>query len=157
MYRMFVRHNVRAAFAALSQGSMDLVNAMSPDVHHTFPSTGALGGERSNRADVAAWLERLYRVLPGLRFDVRSVAVAGWPWDTTVGVEWTNTATLLDGSTYTNTGAHILHIHNGKITSFHAYLHDVDAIDDALAHQAAGGIDEATAPPIVSTGSGAGR
>lgn len=150
MYRTFVRHNVRGAFAALSSGSMSLLGAMNPDVHHTFPSSGALGGERTNRDDVAAWLQRLYRVLPGLRFDVLAVAVDGWPWNTTVGVEWTNTATLLDGSSYLNTGAHVLHLRNGKIVSFHAYLNDVDAVDAALARQAAHGLAEAAAPQIVS-------
>ena len=35
--------------------------------------------------------------------------------------------------------------------SFDAYLDDVAAIDDALARVAASGVDEATAPPIVSS------
>lgn len=87
-------------------------------MHHNFPSGGALGGERSTRDDVTAWLDRLYRVLPGLKFHVQAIAVDGWPWNTTVGVEWTNTATLLDGSPYTNTGAHILRIRWGKIVFF---------------------------------------
>ncbi|MGI5498639.1 nuclear transport factor 2 family protein [Lentzea sp. CA-135723] len=150
MYRWFVRRNVRAAFSALSRGEMSLIDNMAPDVHHTFPGRGALGGERSTREDVTAWLARLYRVLPGLEFRVRAVAVDGWPWHTTVGVEWTNEATLLDGSRYTNTGSHVLTLRNGRITAFHAYLGDVQSIDEALAHQAAGGLTEATAPAIVS-------
>lgn len=150
MYRMIVRRNVRAAFAALSRGDTALLAAMSPDVHHTFPSGGALGGERGTRDDVAAWLDRLYRVLPGLEFNVQAIAVDGWPWNTTVGVEWTNTGTLLDGSSYTNTGAHILRIRWGKIVSFHAYFHDIAAIDNALARVAAHGVTEAAAPPILT-------
>ncbi|MEV6039951.1 nuclear transport factor 2 family protein [Nonomuraea sp. NPDC052116] len=148
MYRMIVRRNVRAAFAALSRGSMDLIDAMSPDVHHTFPGSGALGGERTRRDDVEVWLERLYRVLPGLEFHVRSVAVDGGPWDTRVGVEWDSVAPLLNGGTYTNSGAHVLRIRKGKIVSFHAYLHDVQALDDALAQQAEHGLKEASAAPI---------
>ena len=89
-------------------------------------------------------------MLPGLAFHVRAVAVDGWPWDTTVGVEWTNDATLLDGSTYTNSGSHLIKIRNGKIVSFHAYLNDVNAIDDALTRLAAHGIGEAAAPAISS-------
>lgn len=67
MYRWFVRRNVRAAFAALSNGDMSLVNNMAPDVHHSFPGRGALGGQRSTRDDVVAWLARLYRIMPGRR------------------------------------------------------------------------------------------
>ncbi|MEV0220697.1 nuclear transport factor 2 family protein [Streptomyces sp. NPDC050704] len=150
MYRWFVRRNVRAAFAALSRGEMSLIDNMAPDVHHTFAGRGALGGERTSRDAVAAWLARLYRILPGLEFQVRAVAVDGWPWHTTVGVEWTNHATLLDGSTYTNTGSHILTLRNGKIVAFHAYLNDVRAIDDTLVRLAAHGVDEAAAPAITS-------
>jgi ketosteroid isomerase-like protein len=150
MYRWFVRHNVRAAFAALSGGEMSLIANMAPDVHHTFPGHGALGGRRTTRDDVAAWLARLYRILPGLQFQVRAVAVDGWPWHTTVGVEWTNEATLLDGSTYANTGCHILTLRKGKIVAFHAYLNDVQAFDDALARVADHGVEEAAAPPITS-------
>ncbi|MFC9427324.1 nuclear transport factor 2 family protein [Streptomyces sp. NPDC056987] len=151
MCRWFVRRNVRAAFAALSRGEMSLLDTMAPDVHHAFPGRGALGGERTTRDDVAAWLARLHRVLPGLQFQVRAVAVDGWPWHTTVGVEWTNEALLPDGSMYTNTGAHVLTLRNGKIVAFHAYLHDVEAIDDALDRVAASGVGEAAAPAIVSS------
>ncbi|MFC4507756.1 MULTISPECIES: nuclear transport factor 2 family protein [Streptomyces] len=150
MYRWFVRRNVRAAFAALSRGEISLIDNMALDVHHTFPGRGALGGKRTSREDVTAWLSRLYRVLPGLEFQVRAVAVDGWPWHTTVGVEWANEATLPDGSTYTNIGSHILTLRNGKIVAFHAYLNDVQAIDDALDRVAANGVDEATAPAINS-------
>lgn len=150
MYRMIVRRIVRSAFAALSRGELSMLDAMSADVQHSFPSGGALGGERTTRDDVAAWFHRLHRLLPGLQFDVKAIAVDGWPWNTTVGVEWTNTATLLDGGSYSNTGAHIIRMRMGKIVSFHAYLDDVAAVDDALARVAAIGVDEAAAPPIVS-------
>ncbi|MFP1155363.1 nuclear transport factor 2 family protein [Mycobacterium sherrisii] len=148
MYRWFVRRNVRAAFAALSNGDMSLINNMAPDVHHSFPGRGALGGQRSTRDDVAAWLARLYRIMPGLAFKVRAVAVDGWPWNTTVGVEWSNDAVLPDGSTYTNLGTHILKLRNGKIVAFHAYLNDVNAVDAALDRLAAHGVDEAAARQI---------
>ena len=150
MYRFIVRKIVRSAFAGLSRGELSTLDAMSADVHHVFPGRGALGGERSTRDDVAAWFHRLYRVLPGLQFHVQAIAVDGLPWDTTVGVEWTNTATLPDGSPYTNAGAHIIRMRWGKIVSFHAYLDDVAAVDDALARVAACGVEEAAAPPIVS-------
>ncbi|GAA4966751.1 nuclear transport factor 2 family protein [Pseudonocardia tropica] len=149
MYRMFVRHNVRAAFAALSRGELG-TDDMAPDVRHSFPGAGALGGRRDDRDDVEAWLVRLYRVLPGLSFDVHAVAVDGWPWNTTVGVQWSSHAELADGSHYRNDGAHILRLRNGRIIAFHAYVDDVAAIDNALDRQAATGMTEAAAPQITS-------
>ncbi len=70
MYRMIVRRIVRSAFAALSRDELSVLDAMSTDVHHSFPGEGALGGERHTRDDVAAWFHRLHRVLPGLRFPI---------------------------------------------------------------------------------------
>lgn len=148
MYRSFVRHNVRQAFAALSRGETSLLDAMDPQVHHSFPGHGALGGERTSREDVADWLARLYRVLPGLTFDVRAIAVDGPPWNTVVGVEWDSHATVLDGSAYRNRGAHVLRLRNGRIVAFHAYLDDAAALDDTLARLAAHGVEEAAAPPV---------
>ncbi len=152
MYRAVVRRKIRAAFSALSRGDADaLLAQMSPDVHHTFPGSHALGGERSNREDVAAWLARLFRLFPGLQFHLHALAVDGPPWNTVIGAEWTNTGTLLDGSTYTNAGAHVLRLRWGRLTSFHAYLHDAQESADALARLAAHGITEAAAAPITST------
>lgn len=97
---------------------------------------------------MAAWLDRQFRLLPGLRIAVRTLAVDGWPWGTRVGVEWFSTGVLSDGSTYT--GAQILRVHNAKIIAFHAYLHDVDAFTAALARLSAHGVTEAAAPPILT-------
>lgn len=149
MYRWFVRRQIRAAFDALSRGDAPaLLSHMSSDVHHVFPGRGALGDERRSRDDVAAWFDRLFRLLPGLEFRVHTLAVDGWPWNTRVGIEWTNVGPLQDGTTYQNTGAHIIRLRNGRIVSFHAYLNDVDVFSDALARVAAIGVEEATAPPI---------
>ncbi len=149
MYRWFVRRQIRAAFASLSRGDGDALTAhLSPTVHHAFPGNGALGGERHDLADVQAWFQRLFRLLPGLQFQIHTVAVDGNPLDTRVGVEWTNTGTLLDGSHYSNDGAHIIRLSRGKITAFHAYLNDPDELAAALARLSDHGLDEAAAPPI---------
>lgn len=151
MYRWFVRRQIRAAFAALSRGDgLALTAHMSPDVHHAFPGDGALGGERRSLEDVSAWFERLFRLLPGLSFEIHTLAVDGGPLDTRVGVEWTNSGQLREGSDYANTGAHILRLSRGRIVSFHAYLNDPDELTDALTRLAAHGIDEAAAPPILT-------
>lgn len=125
---------------------------MSLDVHHVFAGDGPLGGERRSRDDVAAWFERLCRLLPGLEFQIHTLAVDGWPWDTRVGVEWTNVGALLDGSAYRNTGADIIRLCNGEIVSFHAFLSDSQAFVDAIARRHAHGVDEAAAAPIITGG-----
>ena len=56
---------------------------MADDVHHVFPGDNALGGERHSREA----FERLYRLIPEIEFEVRDMAVRGWPWDTTIAVE----------------------------------------------------------------------
>ena len=152
MYHLIVKRKIVAAFDALSRGDRDaLIGQMSSHVHHSLPSNHALGGERTNREDVGAWLDRLFRLFPGLGFTVHAIAVSGPPWNTVIGAEWTNSGTLLDNSRYNNSGAHILGLRWGRLTSFHAYLHDADEPRQALLRLAAHGIPEASAPPIVST------
>jgi len=151
MYRFIIRRQIRAAFDALSRGDAPALLAnMSPHVNHTFPGHHALGGQRNTLDDVTTWFDRLFRLLPGLEFTITALAVDGWPWNTVIGVEWTNTGTLLDGTAYTNTGAHILRVRWGRITAFHAYLHDGQAFGDALARLSAFGIADADAAPIVT-------
>jgi len=78
MYHLIVKRKILRAFDALSRGDRDaLINQMSADVHHTFPGDHALGGERTNSADVGAWLDRLFRLFPGLGFTVHAIAVSG--------------------------------------------------------------------------------
>jgi ribulose-5-phosphate 4-epimerase/fuculose-1-phosphate aldolase len=91
---------------------------------------------RHTRPGIRAWLERLMRVLPALRFEIKHIAVSGWPWATTVGVEWRDFATLADGTSYVNDGAHAIQIRWGKVVVLHAYLDTqivIDAMRDRLA------------------------
>ena len=61
------------------------------------PGAHALAGERHDKATLRRWLERLGRVQPNLHLKVNSIWVTGWPWHTTVFVQWDATATLLNG------------------------------------------------------------
>ena len=92
-------------------------------------------------------LERLFRVLPDLSFRIKHVAVSGWPWATTVVVEWRDFATLAGGARYVNDGAHAIQIHWGKVVVLHAYL-DTQIMVDAMRTIAAAGVAEAVAPKI---------
>jgi len=151
MYHLIVKRTIVAAFDALSRGDRDaLIGQMSPAVHHNFPGDHALGGERTNREDIGAWLDRLFRLFPGLGFTVHATSVSGPPWNTVMSAEWTNSGTLPDNTPYRDSGAHILVLRWGRLTSFHAYLHDADEPRQALLRLFAHGLKEAAAPPIVS-------
>lgn len=150
MYHAVVRAQVRRAFRLLSTGQADrLASQMRSDVHHTFPGDHALGGVRRDREAVQAWLHRLHRLFPNLRFEPVAMAASGPPWDTIVGVEWHNSGTLPDGSAYTNAGAHILRLRWGRLVSFHAYLDTADS-ESALRRLVELGVHEAGAAPISS-------
>lgn len=148
MYHAIVRRNVRKLFEALGHGDVDnAVAGMATRFEHIFPGDHTLGGTRHTPAGIRAWLERLMRVLPGIRFTIKHIAVSGWPWATTVVVEWRDYATLADGSAYVNDGVHAIQIRWGKVVVLHAYL-DTQILMDALRVMAAAGVAEASAPKI---------
>ena len=101
----------------------------------------------TRKTSARAWFERLFRVLPALRFTIKHIAVSGWPWATTVVVEWRDFATLADGTAYVNDGAHAIQIRWGKVVVLHAYL-DTQIVVDAMRAMAAAGVAEAAAPKI---------
>lgn len=149
LYRLIVGRLAREQFARLSRGeTAAMVAGMTPDVHHYFPGDHALAGERTSRAAVERWFARLTTLIPGIRFDVRRVAVAGWPWDTVAAVEWTSHALLPDGTPYDNRGTHVIRLRWGRATAFSAYL-DSQRTAAALDRLAALGVAEASAAPIV--------
>jgi len=148
MYHAIVRRNVAKLFAALGRGDLDYaVAGMAPRFEHIFPGEHTLGGVRHTRPGIRAWLERLMRVLPGLRFEIKHMAVSGTPWNTTVVVEWRDYATLADGTQYVNDGAHAIRIRWGKVVVLHAYL-DTQVMVDALQTMTKAGVAEASAPKI---------
>jgi ketosteroid isomerase-like protein len=148
MYHAIVRRKVERLFEGLGRGDVDYaVAGMAPRFEHIFPGDHTLGGVRHTRPGIRAWLERLFRVLPGLRFEIKHMAVSGTPWNTTVVVEWRDYATLADGAPYVNDGAHAIRIRWGKVVVLHAYL-DTQIMVEAMRSMAAAGVAEATAPRI---------
>ena len=149
MYHAIVRRRAARVFEQLSRGEWEESLAdVADDVHHVFPGDHPLGGERHSRAAMARWFERLFRLFPGLRFEVHRVAARGWPWSTWVAVEWTDWTTPASGQEYRNDGAHWIHLRWGTATYIHAYL-DTQRVAQACREMAAGGVEEAAAEPIV--------
>jgi len=148
MYKTIVRRKARGVFEALSRGDWrDTLGDISPNVHHVFPGDNALGGERHSREAMSRWFERLFTVFPELEFEVREIAVRGWPWNTIVAIEWVDRARPSDGVAYENEGAHVMRLRWGKATYIHAYL-DTEKVTETCRRLAQGGMTEAAAPPI---------
>ena len=133
---------------ALGRGDYEFALAgLAPRFEHVFAGTHALGGQRHTAAAMRNWFQRLFRLLPHLAFNVKHIAVSGPPWDTTIVVEWRDTATLPGGAPYVNDGVHVIRMRWGKVTSLHAYL-DTEILALAFRKMAAEGIGEAAADPI---------
>jgi ketosteroid isomerase-like protein len=120
-----------------------------PAITHRFGGDHALGGTRHSREGLRLWLERLGRVVPDLTLAIEDVWVKGGPWRTTAIVRWTSTGTSLDGGLYENHGVHVVEMRWGKAVRIDAN-EDRQAVAALLQRQAACGIDEALAAPIVT-------
>lgn len=148
MYHAIMRRKVRAVFTRLNQGDYETTLAgMAKHFEHRFAGDHPLGGIRHTPEGLRAWFERLFRLTDHLDFDIQHIASGGWPWDTTVTVEWTDGAQLADGGTYANHGVHVVRLRWGRAVSIHANL-DTAVWEAACARLAAAGITEAAAPPI---------
>jgi ketosteroid isomerase-like protein len=148
VYRAIVRRRMGDLFERLNDGDFEaLLRGVRDDVHHVFPGENALGGERHSREAMRRWFERLGRIFPRHRMEVQDVAVRGWPWGTTVAIQWVNRAEPADGGAYYNEGVHVVRLRWGKATDIHAYL-DTEKVTEVCERLAAGGLEEAVAPPI---------
>ena len=125
LYSYIVEKEIRKTFDHVNNHRWDeAVKAVAPHVHHRVSGAHALGGERHDKEALRRWFERLGRVLPTLHITVNNIWVKGWPWHTTVFVEWDGTATLLTATRRMSTavstcspcgGAKSMHSRNFKI------------------------------------------
>lgn len=149
MYHTIVRQKLVQNFQKLNQGDYEsIVMQFSPSTHHIFAGDLALGGERHSRDSVRQWYARLFLVFPDIRFTVRDILIQGWPWRTSVVIQFRVNATLKDGQLYDNEVAQFIRLKWGQIAHMQLY-EDTQKLANALHIQAAAGIGEALAPPIV--------
>jgi ketosteroid isomerase-like protein len=150
VYKAIARRKALATFEALSRGDWEAaIEDVAPDVHHVFPGDNAIGGERHSKEAMGRWFERLYLLIPDLHFDVKHIAVKGWPWDMMVAVEWADHGHASDGEPYVNEGAHWIRLQRGKATYIHAYL-DTEKVTEICRRLAEDGVEEAAAAPITA-------
>ena len=150
LYRAIVKKRIRQSFDQVNNHRWDeLMESIAPNVHHRFGGDHAIGGQRHDRETLRRWFERLARVLPNLQLKINDIWVQGWPWHTMVFVQWDGTATLLDGGAYFQHAIHVITLRWGKIHAIDVF-EDSQEVARALVAQAAAGLDEAVAEPIVS-------
>lgn len=149
MYHFFVRRAVRRTFEQIEAGDYEaLLRGYAPGAAQTFFGQHPLGGTRHTTASLRRWYERLFALLPELRFDLRQIIVQGGPWDTTVAVEWRDRARPRDGQPYDNEGVHVIRLRWGRVRDMRIYC-DTQKIDRVCSRLARHGIREAAAPPII--------
>lgn len=148
MYHYFVRQKISRVFSELNQGRYELVlGTLATDFEHWFSGQHAMSGRRIRLDITRLWYERLYRLFPNIQFQVKQIPVTGWPWDTLVTVEWTDSYTLLNDQLRDNGGVHLIKLSWGKCTSVRIYCDTLRLVEN-LTIQANGGIAEALAQPI---------
>ncbi|UED86504.1 nuclear transport factor 2 family protein [Streptomyces profundus] len=148
MYHTIVAAKVRATFRRINEGDYQpVLDSFAPTFRYHFYGEHALGGTRTTLPAMRRWWERVFRLIPDGRFEVREVLVKGWPWRTTVALHAVITAPLPDGDTYQNDMHQFLRMRWGRITEVRT-MEDLGRLRHALDVVAAHGNDEAHADPI---------
>jgi ketosteroid isomerase-like protein len=148
VYHRIVASKVHAAFAAINDGDWEqMIAGMAPTFTYRFYGDHALSGERHTTDALRRWWQRAERLLPGTKFRVEDVLVAGWPWATRIATRVHVVAGLPDGSRYDNVVMQFMEMRWGKITHVRT-LEDTAVLERALDRLAAAGVEEAHAPPI---------
>lgn len=150
MYRSIVERRVRALFDAVNRGDAEpVLRAFAPRFEHSFLGENhALSGSRHSLPMTRRWYERLYRLLPDIKFEIRRVWVSGGPWNTIVVAEWKETNSGTDGVFTSNYGVHVLHLRWTRATRL-IICPDTAGLKATLDRLAGAGNSEAHAPPIV--------
>jgi hypothetical protein len=148
MYHFFVRRVLRKAFRDINEGAYQRILPQFAAQHrHVLFGNHALAGERHTLRSTTDWYGRLGRLLPGLQFDIRGMAVSGWPWRTLAMVAWNDHFTLPDGSAGSNQGVHEFTLSWGRVQSLLVHC-DTSKLEGYCAQLARSGKSEALAAPI---------
>src|SRR4051794_7914284 len=97
MYSWLVGRALRATVAKMNAGDDEAVMRLfATDGKLVFPGRSSFGGESVGREAVGAWIRRVQEL--GFKFQIQDVTVAGPPWNLRIGVRFTDTIPLPDGS-----------------------------------------------------------
>jgi ketosteroid isomerase-like protein len=131
MYRMIVAAKVRNVWKQIdAKGPGAAVSQAAEGMTFEFVGDTAISTTLIGRQAFGDWFEDVTRRFPGLAFRVRDIVVGGWPWNTTAAVRLDISATLADGTAYTNQAVQFLRLRWGRMV-------DDWVIEDTLALQRA--------------------
>ncbi|MFS4438301.1 nuclear transport factor 2 family protein [Paracoccaceae bacterium GXU_MW_L88] len=148
MYHSIVEKKIRVLFGEISRGRMEpIFDGFADQFEHRFFGEHALGGARHTMTATRAWYQRLFRLLPEIRFTVNRVAVRGMPWDTMAVVEWSEENRAADDVRSVTNGVHVVWIRWGKITRM-LIIPETDRLVATLERLDQAGFSEAKAAPI---------
>ncbi|NRF66911.1 nuclear transport factor 2 family protein [Aquincola sp. S2] len=148
MYALIVERKLRRIFAALNGGDFaPMLSRLAPRFEYRFEGDSAIGGLRCSAGAMAAWWQRLYRLFPGLQFEVQAVDVVGPPWNTRIYVRLEFRVPHAPDGPYRNVVMQQMRMRWGRIEHIHT-LEDTQRCARFLAWRAAQGLDEALAAPI---------
>jgi ketosteroid isomerase-like protein len=148
MYHAIVERKLRRVFARLGAGDFQpMVDSLASRFSYRFEGDSPIGGVRTSRDSMRLWWQRMYRLFPGLAFEVRDVVVSGAPWRTRIFTQLDFVKPLPDGTRYTNVVMQRMVMRWGRITEIHT-LEDTQRCARLLAWQAGQGKAEAVAAPI---------
>jgi ketosteroid isomerase-like protein len=148
MYHAIVERKLRHVFARLGAGDFaPMLDSLAPRFCYRFEGDSPIGGLRSSRDSMRLWWERMYRLFPGLSFEVRDVVVAGGPWHTRIFTQLDFVKPLPDGTRYGNVVMQRMVMRWGRISEIHT-LEDTQRCMRLLAWQARNGKEEARSAPI---------
>lgn len=150
MYHAIVRARIGSLFDAINRGDAEpVLRAFAPRFEHTFlGERHALCGTRRTQASTRRWYERLYRLLPDIKFDLKRINVSGTPWNTIASVEWRETNSGTDGVRTSAEGVHVARLAWGRMTQL-IICPDTTVLSATLERLARAGNAEAKAEPIV--------
>jgi len=149
VYHTIVRRRIEGLFRAINRGDAGpVLRQIAKRFEHTFLGDSALGGSRTSLPATRQWYERLYRLLPDIRFDLRTIMVSGGPWNTIVVIEWDETNSGTDNVRTDNRGIHVVHLCWGRVTKL-IICPDTAGLKATLDRLHAAGNVEAMAAPII--------
>jgi ketosteroid isomerase-like protein len=105
-----------------------------------------MGADLHSKEAVRSWFERLHRLLPNPRFDVKELVISGWPWDLRLAARVVIHSTVV-GKPYSNNFAQFIRLRLGRVVSDFV-LEDTQRFEQACAELVAAGVEEAAAGPI---------
>lgn len=120
-YKKTVQKIVLRGFAALNAGNYRVITRQCHEnAVYEFEGEHSLGGVHKGRQAIEGWFEKLLYELPST-FTIHEVIVMGFPWDTTVIVQFSDEVRPRNSEPYQNHGVQLITLKWGKIRHIHTY------------------------------------